>query len=204
MSRPFNDRFLVNTNRRVSAITTLSPMHWWPSFKLRVVFFLRQFGWFTENAESLKRLSFIHFARWVIIGRNSFPRLDRSQPMEDLKYDYLLFCSNFNGTWDQYIDAFSHAIPIGMDRAFGSSVKYPGSIPTTPFKHYIRANQLDTNYYYSAYPHATTNDVKRALDLAAKFQDFAARARTMTPTEFQEEYELFLYDVQNDLGASGP
>ncbi|MCA9155867.1 MAG: hypothetical protein KDA38_13810, partial [Planctomycetales bacterium] len=75
---------------------------------------------------------------------------------------------------------------------------------TTPFKHYIRANQLDTNYYYSAYPHATTNDVKRALDLAAKFQDFAARARTMTPTEFQEEYELFLYEVQNDLGASGP
>lgn len=39
----------------------------------------------------LKNLSFIHFARWVCIARDGFPRLADSQPVEQLKYD---FCSS--------------------------------------------------------------------------------------------------------------
>ena len=58
-------------------------------------------------------LSIIHFARWVIIKRDSWP--DLGQGNQKLKNDYMLFCSNFNGTWDQYIDAFSDGIPGGLD-----------------------------------------------------------------------------------------
>ena len=32
----------------------------------------------------------------------------------------------------------------------------------SPFKQYIARCQFDTDYYYRAYPHATTNDVKAA------------------------------------------
>src|SRR5258708_24077168 len=46
-------------------------------------------------------LSIIHFARWVIIKRNQWP--DLGQGKQSLRNDYMLFCSNFNGTWDQYL-----------------------------------------------------------------------------------------------------
>jgi hypothetical protein len=48
-------------------------------------------------------LSLIHFARWVFIRRDQWP--ERGQRQGPLQNDYMLFCSNFNGTWDQYIDA---------------------------------------------------------------------------------------------------
>jgi hypothetical protein len=90
-------------------------------------------------------LSLIHFARWVFIRRGQFP--DFGQGQETCLNDYMLFCSNFNGTWDQYIDAFSDGIPNGLDLFWYSSTKYPQSIPMSPFKNYIRHNQIDTTYY---------------------------------------------------------
>jgi hypothetical protein len=41
------------------------------------------------------------FARWAIIKRNQWPNL--GQGNQALQNDYVLFCSNFNGRWDQYI-----------------------------------------------------------------------------------------------------
>ena len=68
-------------------------------------------------------LSLIHFARWVIIRRDQWPNFgqEREAPFND----YMLFCSNFNGTWDQYIEAFSDGIPNGLDLFWYSSTKYP-------------------------------------------------------------------------------
>ena len=103
---------------------------------LRLIFFL--FGAFS-NKKDLKQLSFIHFARWVIVKRGQFPFLGGSQQPEELHYDYLLFCSNFNGTWNQYIDAFSSGIPTGLNVLWFWSTKYPGAVPITPFKEYSRS-----------------------------------------------------------------
>jgi hypothetical protein len=41
-------------------------------------------------------LSIIHFARWVVIKRDQWPNLGQGAP--DLQNDYVMFCSNFNGT----------------------------------------------------------------------------------------------------------
>ncbi|HTV34495.1 MAG TPA: hypothetical protein VME69_15610, partial [Methylocella sp.] len=103
-------------------------------------------------------LSFIHFARWVIIKRDQWP--DLGQPKHKLTNDYVLFTSNFNGTWDQYLDAFSDGSPTGVDLAWYTSTKFPHSIPSTPFKNYIRVNQIDTNYCYNATPGAAQRDIK--------------------------------------------
>ena len=75
----------------------------------------------------------------------------------------MLFCSNFNGTWDQYIDAFSDGIPLGLDFFWYSTTNYPRSISITPFKDFIRENQVDTNYYYNSVPGVAQWDVKAAL-----------------------------------------
>ena len=156
---------------------------------------------FPETLKGLLGLSIIHFARWVIIKRDQWP--DVGQGPERLANDYMLFCSNFNGTWDQYIDAFSDGIPNGLNLFWYSSTKYPGSIPITPFKGYIRANQIDTDYYYNATPGAAQRDIKAALRVRQALLGLAAAHGAMSPAEFAQAYRKALVGVQNDLGAQG-
>jgi hypothetical protein len=146
-------------------------------------------------------LSIIHFARWVIIKRDQWP--DLGQGKQSLQNDYMLFCSNFNGTWDQYIDAFSDAIPRGLDLLWYSSTRYPHSIPISPFKSYIRVNQIDTNYYYNSVPGAAQRDVKAALRVRRAILDLAAKHASLSPADFRKQYHAALVEVQNDLGYQG-
>ncbi|MFQ3664581.1 MAG: hypothetical protein SNJ79_00890 [Sphingomonadaceae bacterium] len=145
-------------------------------------------------------LSIIHFARWVIIRRDQWP--DLGQGRESLMNDYMLFCSNFNGTWDQYIDAFADGIPSGLDLFWYSSTKYPGSVPITPFKRYIRANQIDTDYYYNATPGAAQRDIKAALRVRRAVLRLKA-AHEEGPEAFDRAWVAELRHVQNDLGSPG-
>jgi len=146
-------------------------------------------------------LSIIHFARWVIIKRNQWP--DLGQGKQNLQNDYMLFCSNFNGTWDQYIDAFSDGIPNGLDLFWFTSTRYPHSIPITPFKDYIRANQIDTDYYYNATPGAAQRDIKSALRIRRAILALAGQHKTLTPEDFQKAYIAELCKLQNELGYQG-
>ena len=42
---------------------------------------------------------------------------------------HLFFESNFNGGWEEYIDAFSYILTRGMRRSWGSSLRLPGAAP---------------------------------------------------------------------------
>ena len=161
-------------------------------------------GHFPSAGRDLTNLSFIHFARWVIVRRDQFPRLDsaREANQDKLAYDYLLFFSNFNGTWNQYIDAFSAVLAIGLNFIWGWSEKFPGSVPVTPFKMYIQRGQFETDYYYTAYPHATTNDVKAAHRVTAALEVLSAEAKSPAG-DFEKAYRQFVMDVQGDLGSTG-
>jgi hypothetical protein len=161
-------------------------------------------GRITLVQENLTELSFIHFARWVIIPHDKFPRLSESQPEERLTYDYFFFESNFNGDWEKYIDAFSQVVPGGMDNIWRWSVKYPGSRPISPFLAYIRNCQYDTDYYYSAYPGAATNDILGALKLVPAIEKLATAAPTLAPEQFRQEYDRTLVEIQNYLARTGP
>lgn len=143
-------------------------------------------------------LSLIHFARWVIIRRDQWPQ--RGQPPQKLANDYMLFCSNFNGTWDQYIDAFADGIPGGLDLFWYASTKYPNSIPITPFKDYIRENQIDTNYYYNATPGSAQRDIKAALKLAGLLRDVDPNA---SDAVLAAAYDQVMLEGQGCLGAPG-
>jgi hypothetical protein len=154
-----------------------------------------------DTLAGLLGLSFIHFARWILIRRDQWP--DFGQPKERLQQDYMLFCSNFNGTWDQYIDAFSDGLPSGLDLLWYTSTKYPHSIPISPFKTYIRANQIDTDYYYNATPGAAQKDIKAAMRLRRAVIALAAQHGAMTPDAFAKAYRVMLVEVQNDLRGQG-
>jgi hypothetical protein len=182
-------------------MNAITPMKAWKTPILRALFFL--IGLIPPLQNGLKNLSFIHFARWVILPRDQFPHLSPRQPSEDLHYDYMIFFSNFNGTWNQYIDAFSAVLSTGLDAIWMWSEKFPGSVPVTPFKGYISQVQFDTDYYYNAYPRAATNDVKAALRVHDALYEFAKTSQSLSPAEFEKAYLEFLVQVQVDLGSTG-
>jgi hypothetical protein len=156
---------------------------------------------FPGTLSGLLGLSLIHFARWVIIRRDQWPAGTQGRPV--LANDYMLFVSNFNGTWDQYIDAFADGIPGGLDLFWYASTKYPHSIPITTFKDYIRVNQIDTAYYYNATPGSGQRDIKQALRLAEALRALTAAAPTLGDADFAERYRQTLVQVQGCLGSPG-
>ncbi len=149
----------------------------------------------------LLNLSIIHFARWVIIPRDRWPEIGGENVLAN---DSMLFISNFNGTWDQYIDSFSDGIPNGLDLFWYSSTAYPGSIPITPFKDYIRHNQIDTDYYYNATPGSAQRDIKSALRIWAGIDVLAEALPNSDPEAFALLYAKVTQALQNNLAASGP
>ena len=190
---------MSNVAGKAYAINVLTPMRPRMTALNRFIFIASRA--LPDQLAGLLGLSIIHFARWFIIKRDQWP--DLGQGPEQLNNDYMMFCSNFNGTWDQYIDAFSDGLPNGLDLFWYSSTRYPRSIPVTPFKNYIRANQIDTDYYYNATPGAAQRDIKAALRFWAVLDGLAAKHATMTPVEFAAEYRRALVAVQNDLPSAG-
>jgi hypothetical protein len=155
---------------------------------------------FKKKLDGLLTLSMIHYARWVIVRGDEFPRLSEAQPKEELKYDYMFFFSNFNGSWAQYIDSFSAAIPDGLDTLWWKNVGWPKAVPEEPFHRYVSHNQLFTSHYYSAYPMAASNDVKAAKHVKDQLTAFVAKAEGLPPDEFKVHYEELLKELQHDLG----
>lgn len=192
---------MTNINHKTYAMNAITPMKWWKTWIVRAFFIV--LGAIKPLQNDLVQLSFIHFARWVIVKRNGFPRPSPEQPAEQLKYDYLLFFSNFNGTWNQYIDAFSAVLSVGLNLIWRWSEKFPGSVPVTPFKQYIAHCQFDTDYYYTAYPYATINDVKAAHRVQAALEALEKESTGKPAEEFERSYLKFLVAVQCDLGETG-
>ena len=180
----------------MNVLTPMPPGHTWIQ---RTIF---QAARATPSVLSgLLGLKLIHFARWVLIRRDDWP--DMGQGKQKLQNDYMLFLSNFNGTWDQYIDAFADGIPSGLDLFWYTSTKYPKSIPISVFKQYISANQIDTNYYYNATPGAAQRDIKAALRVRRTLLELAELHRTASAHEFARAYRKALAGLANSLAAPG-
>ncbi len=183
---------MANVEGRSTAITVLSPYKPAGRLLLPIVFWVGRNV--TATLKKLQMLSFIHYARWVVVKR--FPDGGRG---ERLRYPYLLFESNFNGSWDQYIDAFSEVVPARMKGIWGTSYGFPGPIPVEPFKDYIRANEYVANHYYNAYPGATTTEIISAAKVAAAVDELSARAASLDAAAFKVAYEDMLTSMQHDL-----
>jgi hypothetical protein len=192
---------MSNINGKVYAMNAITPMKPWKTWILRAAFFALDH--IKPMQKDLIDLSFIEFARWVIVPRAGFPMIGKGQVKEDLRYDYLLFFSNFNGTWNQYIDAFSAVLSGGLNLVWRWSEKFPGSVPVTLFKEYIARVQFDTDYYYTAYPQATANDVKSAHIVQSSVEKLDALAQSCSPEQFAEAYLNFVLQVQCHLGETG-
>jgi hypothetical protein len=190
---------MSNIAGKAYGMNVITPMKPWLTIVQRYIFILARA--LPSTLQRLMGLRLIHFARWVIIRRDQWP--DLGQGKQTLAYDYMLFCSNFNGTWDQYIDAFSDGTPGGLDLFWYASVKYPHSIPETAFKDYITHNQIDTDYYYNATPGAAQRDIKSALRVLAELSSLARLYPDSTPDVFAAAFHRSFRNIQNCLGSQG-
>jgi len=108
----------------------------------------------------LDEIGTVHFARWVILP------------------DYgdeggLLFASDYDGTWDEYIEDFAKKATESFQLIYDNCVGWPegGATDIEAFKKYIRDNELASDVYYRAYPMAKVREVKSALRLKQSFID---------------------------------
>ena len=183
-------------------MNVITPLRWYTAWFNKLMFWIS--GHFSSATLGLQTLSLIHYARWVIISSGQFPKVSEEQPAEELKYNYMLFFSNFNGSWDQYVDSFSSAIPTGLDIFWALNIKYPRSVPMLPFHRYITSNQIWTDHYYNAYPMAASNDVKAAQRVRDGLLGFIADTKSSAPDDFQQKYNALLLKLQHDVSLMGP
>jgi len=193
-----------NRDARAIAMTVCSPVRPWyrrsPSG-----WYQRGLPWlsavftagraFPERSETIRKLSFIHFARWIVIRR--LP--DHGQPRERLKQPLLMFESNYNGSFDQYIDGFANILTSGMTYIWGTSYGFPGPKPVAPFKKYINGNEFQAAHYYSAYPGVTITMATSALTVEQELEKLGGRTEDVEPEVFAAEYRAFLTKCQRHL-----
>jgi hypothetical protein len=100
----------------------------------------------------------IHFAHWAIV--------DHGQR--------LVFFSNFDGTWESYLDDFIEKAHAGLTLAWGNCVGFPparyctleGATQGRKFKNWARASMALSRFWYSAYPQLTVNQIWRQTRVA--------------------------------------
>jgi len=96
-------------------------------------------------AGSLIGISTIHFVRWLIIdgGRR------------------LMMVSDYDGSWENYIDEFAEMILSGLDAIWETSIGFPpdGARDLPAFKRFLRAHQVASDAFFSAYPNATVLNI---------------------------------------------
>ncbi|WP_245216365.1 hypothetical protein [Sagittula salina] len=191
---------MSNIAGKAYAMNVITPSHTRLTWINRLLFMAAR--GLPEKLQGLLGLSLIHFARWVIVKQDQWPDLGQGA-QHQLQNDYVLFLSNFNGTWDQYIDAFSDGIPDGLDLFWYTATKYPHSIPITPFKTYITHNQIYTDHYYSATPGSAQRDVKAALTVYDTVLTLEKAHATQTPEEFAATWRDAMFTAQGNLGEPG-
>jgi len=96
-------------------------------------------------AGSLIGISTIHFVRWLLIdeGRR------------------LMLVSDYDGSWESYIDEFAEMILSGLDAIWGSSYGRPpdGARDLPAFKRFLRSHQVPSDIFFAAYPHETVLNI---------------------------------------------
>src|SRR5438876_8834009 len=187
-----------------TALTVWSPMRWWGVPLLQSAFFVIRHTGLTLPL--LRKLSFIDYARWAIV--KEFPTASAARPVpggppqqgrDPRRRHHMLFESNFNGTWDQYIDAFAQVMPGRFRFFWGSSINFPGPEPTGPFRDWIDRHHFEVQYYDAAVDKTTATVVTSALHLERELRRFARRSRHWDAEELSRRYQRLLTEVEADL-----
>lgn len=104
------------------------------------------------NHADLAGVKTIHFARWVFLDGQR----------------RVIFCSNYDGSLESYMDDFIDKVAWGLNAAFSNGFGYPttrwlffdGARDELAFKQYLRSHQHPTELWFSAYPDLTARNIE--------------------------------------------
>jgi len=125
---------------------------------VRSVLWLLNFGnRMIYRSGRLARVGTIHFARWVVIDQGR----------------RVLFCSNYDGSLDSYMDDFINKAAFGLNLVFSNGAGYPttrflllgGAQREEQFKTFLRRRQQATDVWYKAYPGLSAYDLYRNAEI---------------------------------------
>jgi len=106
---------------------------------------------------TLSGIPSIHFAHWSMIDQGR----------------RLLFLSNFDGSWENYLDDFIDKAAHGLTGVWSNTVNFPrtyflifgGATDGPRFKAIARDSQIVTNAWYSAYQNLTVQDIDNSSSI---------------------------------------
>lgn len=192
----------IHFEGKSNPMTVITPITRWKRLPARIVLFIFKH----LSLSVVTQLAFIHFARWIVIPGNKLPKMVADQPKDDLPFDLYVFSTNFNGSWDQYIDAFGriHAVSKGLNMLWYTSDGFPGPWPMRLFKRYVRYFEMPVDLYYNAYPGASVRDIDESLQVAPHLDAFLkATEEELSDEEFAKRYKDFVNAAAPFLGTTG-
>jgi hypothetical protein len=135
------------------------------------------------------------------LPRRSLPeRIAATRPRRDkrsrLPHPYVIFQSNFNDDLVAYIDAFALVVPNQIRGAWQGVFHFPGPQPVDRFVKFITERVIPTDYYYCAYPEASSTMIRAALELDERCDRFTQETRMLDAESFRSRFEAFLGDVE--------
>jgi hypothetical protein len=105
-------------------------------------------------------ISTIHFVKWLVIdnGRR------------------VMMVSDYDGSWESYIDEFAEMILSGLDAIWDTSYGYPpdGARDLPAFKRFLRSHQVPSEVFFSAYPDQTVLNIVNDRAFARGCADLSA------------------------------
>ena len=115
----------------------------------------------------------VHFAHWAFVNNAS----------------RLMFLSNFDHSWDSYLDDFIEKAHGGLTLAWGSGVGFPptrflvmdGASHGRQFKAWARHSMAVSRFWFSAYPDYTVDQIERHARIAE-----GLRKTSLSPAEAAE------------------
>ena len=72
-----------------------------------------------------------------------------------------MMVSDYDGSWESYIDEFAEMILSGLDAIWETAYGYPpdGARDLPAFKRFLRSHQVPAEIFFSAYPEETVLNV---------------------------------------------
>ena len=112
----------------------------------------------TRRDGYLATMRTIHFAHWALVSNGA----------------RLMFHSNYDGSWESYLDDFIEKAHWGLTLAWTNAVGFPstrflafdGATQGRRFKAWARSSMRESLFWFSAYPAFTVNQIERQFRLA--------------------------------------
>jgi hypothetical protein len=172
---------------RAQPVTVISPVkRWW-------VWWLRAIWPFANRLSIVKRpvdrLAFIMVAHWSLLTRMP---ADSGGRARRLPHKYLIFHSNFNDDFEEYVLAFAAVAPRRLRAMWAGTYDCPGPGEPNEFVKYVREHAIPTSHYYCAYPQGSARMISSALALQAVDRALRDTAATLSDEQFAASWEEFV------------